>query len=1514
MQWKTRCTEMSKYEYQNYHCHREFTNVRISDSVVKNTDYAARAVNLGHSILSSCEHGWQGNPWNNYKAAMEYGLKPLMAAEAYWVKDRTEKDKSNCHIWLGAKNENGRRAITRILSEANLTGFYGQARIDVPLLLSLPKDDVWCTTACVAYWKYDDIDEITKELAEHFRNNFYLEVQYHNTEKQIELNRKILKLRDKLHIPLIMGCDSHYIFEEQNKARKDFLVSKEIIYPDEDGWYLDYPTGEEAYRRFAEQCVLNDSLINEAMSNTNIFKDVEAYDEKLFDKSIKLPSYRIGWTPEQKNAELRKIVYDSFEDYKKDISTDNVDYYTEQIESELKVIEDTGMADYFLINHDVIKQGKMNGGHLTKSGRGCFTKDALVHTSKTMKPISEVKIGDYVIDMNGQFKKVLNTMSYHIKEDMIKIDYAYGCGKKFPNICTKDHKILINRNGNIEWVKAENLIVGDYVCLPKIHFNDSKESVIDLNDYNVFGYDFDDEYIYEYSPYINNKYDYSPTELAGVLGVGKSVVEKIANGIYSGKNKLKNESLLLKHVPFSTIDEYRDYIKQKRTKKIRRYIKIDYLLGQFIGLLYGDGVNRCDKNDISLAINSQNHKNTINRKIFETISSRLNLSVYENVSKNRNLIQLYIRSKLVSEFIKNYAFSSKKGQAKSFNESLFYTNKEFRAGLISGLDLSDGSNSDTNYKRHSFDNTSYSLVNAYKVLKMEENNSVGSIIFRESGIDNRGYNRKDSIKLRYSNSIFTCQKKALRCKMDDKYLYSPINKIETIKDMETDVFDLTVEGSHSYLLGNMVVHNSAVSFFVNKLLGFTEVDRIAASVKMYPERFMSTTRILQSGSLPDIDFNCGNVEPFALAQKQVLGEDHAYPMIAYGTMKTSKAFKLYAKACDIPFVTANVVSNQIQAYEKAVKKAEDEEEIRIEDYIEKQYLELLEESKEYLGLVDSWSIAPCSYLLYDGNISEEIGLVRIKGNLCCIMDGKWAEECHFLKNDLLKVSVVELIYKAFENIGREPMTVNELLKECTPTDSAWKMYERGAVQGLNQVERNGTRQRVMKYKPTNISELCAFVAAIRPGFKSMYDIFASRKPFSYGVKSFDSLLQTPEMPNSFCLYQEQEMSVLNFAGIDMSDCYTAIKNIAKKRVDKVLAYKEKFIDGFSQGMIRDEGRTPEEAEELAGKLWQIIEDSSAYSFNASHSYCVSLDSLYCAWLKSHYPLEFYAAKLALDDKEDKKDKFALAKEEAEEYFSIKFLPFKYGQDNRAISVDRNQNAICKTLSSIKGYGENISELLFQCSNEENKTWYDVIAFCYKNSLKMSKLEPLVKIGFFSEFGSEPYLLFLLRFYDLTEGGTKKKIKKESKKSKIDDMVLYMLKELWIDTDGEWIKLTEFDGDILKAAEDWASRWNMEWDLKQKADAQNEILGYIDMATGKKEDRKSLYVTGVTELPDRFKGGIWKYKIGVKSFGTGKNATLDVVPSLFKAFPIKQGDILKNCEVSKNRKGYWDMYKYEVVTC
>lgn len=358
--------------FQNYHRHSYYTNAVVPDSTVSNADYAARAVELGHGIISTMEHGNQGCQIEGWKLSRSSNLKWVFGTEAYWVKDRTEKDPANCHIYIGARNENGRQSINDILSEAALTGFYKRPRIDIPLLLTLPPEDVIVTSACVAFWKYDDADDIVKVLSDHFGKSFYLEVQYHCTDAQRDLNRRILTLRDRLKLPIIMGCDSHYITPLQMTDRDDFMLSKGLRYEDEDGWFMDYPDGDEAYTRFQRQGVLNAAQIDEAMANTGVFLDVEEYDSEIFNDALKLPCLprMRNWSQEQKDAEYERLVWQGWENYKSSVPSEQHPVYENEIQSEIDTVKECHMADYFLIDYEIVKRGKELGGLLTTTGRG----------------------------------------------------------------------------------------------------------------------------------------------------------------------------------------------------------------------------------------------------------------------------------------------------------------------------------------------------------------------------------------------------------------------------------------------------------------------------------------------------------------------------------------------------------------------------------------------------------------------------------------------------------------------------------------------------------------------------------------------------------------------------------------------------------------------------------------------------------------------------------------------------------------------------------------------------------------------------------------------------------------------------------------------------------------------------------------------------------------------------------------------------------------------------------------
>jgi len=1020
--------------YQNYHKHDYYTNPKISDSDVPPEAYAKRAKELGHTIISSCNHGWQGRYIEHYELAEKYDLKFLFAAEAYWVKDRFEKDRSNCHIVLAAKNENGRQALNDVLAEANITGFYYQPRLDVELILSLPPEDVWCTSACVAFWKYEDIDAIMLKFANHFKENFFLEVQYHHTQLQKDLNKRIIDLSNRHNIPIIMGCDSHYIYDEDDEERTDYLNSKGLFYEDEAGWFLGYPSGEEAYDRFKQQGILTESQIKEAMENTNVFLEVKKYDSDVFRKNIKMPTLYPELSQKEKDVKFRELVDILWQEEKKNIAPEMIPVYEKEIKKEVGDIIETIHSDYFLLNYEIIKESVKAGGMITLSGRG-----------------------------------------------------------------------------------------------------------------------------------------------------------------------------------------------------------------------------------------------------------------------------------------------------------------------------------------------------------------------------------------------------------------------------------------------------SGVSFITNKLLGFTSVDRIAAPVKMFPERFLSKTRIIETKSLCDIDHNVGNPEVFEKTQKELLGDDHAFPMVAYGTLKPKAAWKMLARSQNLDFEISNEVSKQIEKYEKAIKYSdsdEDKEQISVYDYIDKKYHKEFEKSEHYLGVIDSISPHPCAHLLYSGSIRKEIGLMMIKSSggkkekICCIMDGKWAEEYKFLKNDILKVSVVEMIYKIFDRIGIKPIGSRELIKICEDDKKTWEVYEKGFTKGINQVEQPSTTGRVIKYKPKNISELTAFIAAVRPGFRSMYSTFESREPFSYGIKALDDLIQTKQFKQSFILYQENQMAILNYSGIPLTECYEIIKNISKKRVEKVLKYKEQFLKGFEKEMQKTEGLSKQDSINVANKVWQIIEDSANYSFNSSHSYCVANDSLYGAYLKSHYPLQFYEVFLKILESKGDKDRMSEVKKESERAYGIFFPPMRFRQDNRNLTLDIDKNQITNSLKSIKGFNKALADFLYSLKDLQFDSFIDFLIYIEENGTLSTKIGDLIKIQYFEEFGKNGKLLELFEEF---KNGKNKYSKKYTEKTKAKRI------------------------EALRELEASIEPYDM--GIKDQMDIERELLGYIQ-CTYPNVDKRNCFVVDVDT----------KYapRLTLFSLGSGKTQSIKIQKAIFKHKPLVPGDIIF-CEKFQHKK-------------
>ena len=666
--------------------------------------------------------------------------------------------------------------------------------------------------------------------------------------------------------------------------------------------------------------------------------------------------------------------------------------------------------------------------------------------------------------------------------------------------------------------------------------------------------------------------------------------------------------------------------------------------------------------------------------------------------------------------------------------------------------------------------------------------------------------------------------------------------------------------------------------------------------------------------------------------------------------------------------------------------------------------------------------------------------------------------------------MVDLIDRVYKRIGIPQHSEKELLALCPPDSPVWdKVYGRSCTLGINQVEQPGTSHRVAAYKPRNISELCAFVAAIRPGFKSMYKTFEERQPFDYGIPSIDNLIQTDEMPDSFMLYQEMAMAVLNYAGIPMGECYGIIKNIAKKRVQKVLAYKEQFTDGFIKVITEQEHRTEEEAREVAHDVWQILEDSSRYSFNCisgdsqlfgcaftveelyniknsaeyaksigcedlhdqyqnigygktfsmfshsevltnriidiynmgvrntvvittesgaqvcctpdhkfptpggikyasdlrplddlyflqdgaavcdtivsivdnkpqhvydvemqhpahnfalsnglfvcncSHSYCVAEDSLYCAYLKTNYPLEFYECFLRILSEKGSKDRMAAVKEEAENYFGIRFPPYRFGQDNRNFVLDHNTNSIQNALPAVKNVSQKFANDLYECGQLHPKSFMFILKWLAERGYHKATVMPLIKIDYFQQFGNVVELLRIQELFDFFKEGTAKSVAKE----KLSDPLLYEIVARHATgttkagKEAKSFTITDMDGLLGDVEQLIFSTGFKDLDMKTKMQVQQEILGYVELTTNKEEDRRKLLVMDIYPLVSKRTGEAWAYAASTRSVGSGKTSRLTIRTNVFHWTPFKKGDFIFAKQVGKER-GYWYLYDYDLI--
>ena len=675
---------------------------------------------------------------------------------------------------------------------------------------------------------------------------------------------------------------------------------------------------------------------------------------------------------------------------------------------------------------------------------------------------------------------------------------------------------------------------------------------------------------------------------------------------------------------------------------------------------------------------------------------------------------------------------------------------------------------------------------------------------------------------------------------------------------------------------------SAASFITNKLLGLTTVDRFNADIPIYPERFLTKERVL-AGQMPDIDLNVATQEPFVKAAKKLLGEHGCYPLMAIEKLKEKAAWQLYAGANDVRPEDANQISKYLDEYNKALKYADDDEkeDIHVEDYIPEEYIELFKQSNEYQGITINLKVHACGHFIFDGDIRREVGLISAvsettgKRTICAAIEGGFLDEFGYVKEDFLIVDSVYLTYKFFHSIGMEVPTFDELRKMIDGDKATWDIYAKGITCCVNQCEKEATTNRVKKYKPQNLAELSNFIAAIRPGFASLLNTFLNREPYTTGETKIDSLLDDT---SHFMIYQESIMKVLSFLKLAMGETYGVIKSISKKKLKG--EKKKNLLSELNIAWLDEFNNT-----DNFNNVWNVIEDSARYAFNSPHAYSMGGDSAYQAWFKAHHTATFYEVAINHYQEKNKKDKIDALVKEAIKFYGYKLGNYEFGADNRTVTINEEKKLIYPNLSSIKVFGEGVSQTLYELGQKEYKDFVEVLSTLFANSINKTIVDKLIKIDYFKKYGDINTLLAITKYYDVLYGA--KTISKD--KAENNGLPFELLSKYGNETAKQFNKidsvglLNELIGEIPYR----------ELTLKEKLDNQREVLGIVT-DYDPNADKRLYYIS---EL-DVKKSVV---NIGLYEIYSGKTREVKMWTSQYNKNPFGLGNILYIISLDKKHK-------------
>ena len=509
-------------------------------------------------------------------------------------------------------------------------------------------------------------------------------------------------------------------------------------------------------------------------------------------------------------------------------------------------------------------------------------------------------------------------------------------------------------------------------------------------------------------------------------------------------------------------------------------------------------------------------------------------------------------------------------------------------------------------------------------------------------------------------------------------------------------------------------------------LGITALDPIKHGLLF--ERFLNPERI----SMPDfdIDFCMEKRDKVIEYVSSKYGKDAVSQIVTFGTMAARGVVRDVTRALGKPYSLGDRISKMIpfeigMTLEKAISRQpvlkqaiKDDEEVQ----------EIMNLSFKLEGGIRNIGKHAGGVVIAPGSLSDfsPIYFDSDTSSVLTQFDKDDVEKIGLVKFDFLGLRTLTIIDKAIKSINDDLASQNKDELDISNIDlndsKVFELLSAGKTTAVFQLESPGMKDLIKRLKPTKFEEIVALLALFRPGplDSGMHDEFVNRKngkvPVTYPHKLLEPVLSETY---GVILYQEQVMeSARVLAGYSLGQADILRRAMGKKQVEEMDKQRTIFVNGCKDNNIK---------EDLANKIFNLIETFAGYGFNKSHSAAYALLSFQTAYLKTYYPEYFMAA--VLSSAQGNTDKISSIIKECKD-MNISVLSPNILTSGTNFFVNPKKQ-IEYGLTSLKGVAESF---IYHLSDiREKHTFKNLLDFSKKVNVKLGgkkSLESLSKAGAF----------------------------------------------------------------------------------------------------------------------------------------------------------------------------------------